>query len=154
MMNRLQIETCNLLIDEYSSEIIKRMKGFTGDNRPDLCNQANGGGKKQFNDVMQAANSACCVEEFKLYISYKGVKQGTKEYWGEISDSLNTQVDKLRDLAKEVIKQAHDRQVEFPEDDVHLEVVKRYMGYLMWQVNVLMGEGGKNTQQKSNYKKK
>jgi len=52
-------------------------------------------GKKQFVDLVEAAEQACCIDEFKLYVKYKGAKEGTRSLWGNLANPFNAKIDEL-----------------------------------------------------------
>lgn len=130
------MEICSRQLNVHSSEIINKVTGFKilKDCIKDEKGK-NNGGKKQFNDIMEAAKDASCVEEFKLYILYKKAKGNG--LWKELAEPLNKEIDSLMEMVPKIVDEASDKKIDLKESDVHLELVRKYTGYLMWQANVL-----------------
>ena len=40
-------------------------------------------------------------------------------------------------MVPKIVDEAKDKKIELKKSDVHLELVRKYTGYLMWQANVL-----------------
>lgn len=135
-MNFKEMEICSRQLNVHSSEIINKVTGFKilKDCIKDEKGK-NNGGKKQFNDIMEAAKDASCVEEFKLYILYKKAKGNG--LWKELAEPLNKEIDSLMEIVPKIVDEASDKKIDLKESDVHLELVRKYTGYLMWQANVL-----------------
>jgi hypothetical protein len=121
-------------IDEKAPELVRRVIAFSDKNAGRIANSGKNG-KKQFNDIMEAAGQACCVEEFCLYVSYKGSKEGTKPMWGDLADPFNKEVAALRQLARAFYPSGADERT---IEKAHLELLKRFTGYLMWKANVMI----------------
>lgn len=137
-MNLNEMGICSRLLEEHSSEIVNKVTGF---GKLKECiegkegKEGNKGGKKQFNDIMEAAKDASCVEEFKLYILYKKAKGNG--IWKELAEPLNKEIDSLNEMVSKIVDEARDKKIDLKQPDVHLELVRKYTGYLMWQANVL-----------------
>lgn len=145
MFSSHQLALCHALIDQVSGEIIQVMKGFAVVNQANKRNiTSKGDGRKQFNDLMEAANKAGSIAELELYIAYKGVKTGTSKYWGPLSSPLIQHIQSdgpLANISKALVEKMRLEQNGEPlPADIHLEVVRRFMGYLMWQANVLISK--------------
>jgi len=178
MLTPQQLALCHKIIDRVSSDIIGVMKAFTNDagvydnivydlnkNGEKQFNKDgkikfNQNGKKQFNDLMEAANKASSLDELELYIAYKGAKEGTRGMWEKLSGPTIRQIKKggeLEDITLKVQKYARDKHKEdFSlddiHDDIHMEVVRRFTGYLMWQANIMIEQDKKKEQEKINNK--
>ncbi|MDR1157414.1 MAG: hypothetical protein LBK75_03785 [Oscillospiraceae bacterium] len=130
-----QLSQCVRAVDPYTAEIVRRGREFCEEknNKNVICGDQNG--KKQFIDIMEAAQRAHCVEELKLYVAYKGAKEGSRGMWNKLANPLNHEIDELENIAK-IAKEGNARDVSLA--DIHHEIVKRYMGYLMWQACALL----------------
>lgn|GEM_PF-3508658 len=84
-------------------------------------------GPTQFSGLVAAGQQAACVEELKLFIRYKEVKQGTSKEWAGLAKPLIEIIDKVCIMA--------------PSEEFQLPLVQRFFGYLMW--NVRASGGGK-----------
>jgi hypothetical protein len=120
-------------IDDRSHEIIEFVKLFAKQSYEIFVKDKNGG-KKQFTELVTASAQACCVEEFKLYITYKGSKKGTEGLWKNLSNKFNKIIDDL------MLKVADD--IKKDDEAVRLEVLKRFCGYLMWREHADLSEQG------------
>jgi len=119
-------------IDEKASEIIALVDGFSKQYHEEITRTRDG--KKQFVDLVEAAAQACCIDEFKLYIKYKGAKEGTRSLWGGLASPFNARIDKLmKDVADSIDKD---------NETVKLEVLRRFCGYLMWRAHADISERG------------
>jgi hypothetical protein len=103
-------------------------------------------GYKQFADILMACRKATCVDEFKLYIAYKGSKEGSA--WGKkldersLSDHLNDLIDgRLKKIAQEIANKEKFGSKESLED-IYLAVLDKFLGYLYWGVRVSEANGG------------
>jgi hypothetical protein len=81
---------------------------------------------------VQAAEQATCVEELELLIRYKSVKDGTKQDWEKLAkplaDAIANEDGELMGFAKEVAESNGGERT----DLYHMELVKKFLGYLMW----------------------
>ena len=147
MFTSQQQAKCHQLIDLASSDIIGVMKAFTADNKVNTSIKNERNGKKQFNDFMEAANKTSSLAELELYIAYKGVKEGTRGMWNTLAEPTIGQIKKggeLEYISLKVQEYARDKhKEEFSLDDIHLEVVRRFTGYLMWQANIMIEQAKK-----------
>jgi len=119
-------------IDNRARDIIKLVNAFAQQHHDAITRTRDG--KKQFVDLVEAAAQACCIDEFKLYIKYKGAKEGTRSLWGGLANPFNARIDKL-------IKDVADK-IEEGDETVRLEVLKRFCGYLMWRAHADISERG------------
>ena len=119
-------------IDDEARSIIRLVNGFVDQHFDTITKTRDG--KKQFVDLVEAAAQACCIDEFKLYVKYKGAKEGTRSLWGGLANPLNARIDKLmEDVADKIDK---------GNETVRLEVLKRFCGYLMWRALADISERG------------
>jgi len=113
-------------IDKKTPEIITLVNNFAKRNYDVITKTRDG--KRQFTELIEAAAQACCVDEFKLYIRYKGAKEGTRSLWGGLANPLNAQINELsKTLAKDIANECGEN-IEI----VDLDVLRRFCGYLMW----------------------
>ena len=120
-------------IDNEVPSIIALVNEFSKNNHGTITKTRDG--KKQFVDLVEASGQACCIDEFKLYIKYKGSKDGTRSLWGGLADPLIVQIDELIKIANKI---------EDNNENVKLEVLKRFCGYLMWRTHAdISGQGGR-----------
>ena len=119
-------------IDNNARCIIALVDEFARQNKDIITKTRDG--KKQFVDLVEAAAQACCIDEFKLYIKYKGAKEGTRSLWGGLARPFNDTIDKL-------ISDVADK-IEEGDEIVRLEVLKRFCGYLMWRAHADISEWG------------
>lgn len=103
-------------------------------------------GYKQFADILMACRRANCIDEFKLYIAYKGSKDTSS--WGQkldnktLSEHLNDLIsDKLKDIAKGIYDQKVPS-IKESFEDIYLAVLEKFLGYLYWGVRVSGANGG------------
>jgi hypothetical protein len=103
-------------------------------------------GYKQFADILMACRKATCVDEFKLYILYKGSKENSA--WGRwlgeksLSKYLNDLIDgRLKEIAQEIAAKK-ELGAEDDFDDIYLAVLEKFLGYLYWGVKVLGADRG------------
>ncbi len=93
-------------------------------------------GKRQFIDLIEASSQACCIDEFKLYIEYKGSKEGTKKVWAGYAKIFNEVIKELMDeIADKIVEELKQATVEVDTEIVRLEVLQRFCGYLMWHAS-------------------
>jgi len=119
-------------IDEKGRDIVKLVNEFADQHFDTITKTRDG--KKQFTDLVEAAAQACCIEEFKLYIKYKGAKEGTRSLWGGLAYPFNLMIEKLiREVANKIDED---------NEAVKLEVLKRFCGYLMWRAHADISERG------------
>ena len=119
-------------IDEKAGDIIAVVNGFAKQNYGTITRTRDG--KKQFVDLVEAAAQACCIDEFKLYIKYKGAKEGTRSLWGNLANPLNASIDKLMEGVAD--------KIEKDNETVKLEVLRRFCGYLMWRAHADISDQG------------
>lgn len=119
-------------IDKKAPEIISLVDGFAKQHYDTITRTRDG--KKQFVDLVEAATQACCIDEFKLYIKYKGAKEGTRGLWGGLANPFNAKIDEL-------VSTVADK-IEANNETVKLEVLKRFCGYLMWRAHADISERG------------
>ena len=129
---------------ERAAEIVRRAEAFAEEQKESIRghvrDEKKGEGKRQFNSLVEAAAQTCCIDEFKLYIAYKGAKEGTRGIWKELTIPFNQEVDGLRGLATDLVKDSDGVLESKDMEDVHLEVLRRFVGYLMWKANILIAE--------------
>jgi hypothetical protein len=119
-------------IDKQAHIIIKLVDEFAKQHNDAITKTRDG--KKQFVDLVEASAQACCIDEFKLYIKYKGAKEGTRSLWGGLANPFNAKIEKLiEDVANKIDKDS---------EIVKLEVLKRFCGYLMWRTHADISERG------------
>ena len=118
-------------IDDRARDIIDLVNDFAKQNGDTITKTRDG--KKQFVDLVEAASQACCIDEFKLYIKYKGAKEGTRSLWGGLANPFNAKIDKLMETVADKIEK--DNEI------VKLEVLRRFCGYLMWRAHADISEG-------------
>lgn len=102
-------------------------------------------GKTQFNNLMNAASEASCIEELVLFISYqkskdggwknecsngKDIAQNVAESLMKIQKSVFTEIEKEAEIQKQKIDQEDERVL-------RLRIAEKYMGYLYWKVSVV-----------------
>lgn len=134
-MNLQELKCCYALMERHSAELIEKVKELT-ENR---IKRTKDDGKRQFTDIMEAAKSASCIEEFQLYISYKKAKGKGRDIWSNLAIPLNSQIDQLGEIADKILLEAKQGYgIALEKAEVHLELLKKYTGYLMWQANVLL----------------
>ncbi|HEX3047945.1 MAG TPA: hypothetical protein VHY08_24550 [Bacillota bacterium] len=97
-------------------------------------------GYKQFADILMACRRAYCVNEFKLYIAYKGSKDNSS--WRQeldrksLSEHLNELITtQLKKLADEIADKKLPA-IEESFEDIYLAVLDKFLGYLYWGVRV------------------
>ena len=120
-------------IDERAKDIIAIVNEFAK-TYSEIITSSSETRKKQFVDLVEAASQACCVDEFKLYIKYKGAKEGTRSLWGNLANPFNARIDAL-------IEKVAD-EIDKDNEDVRLEVLRRFCGYLMWRTHADIAERG------------
>jgi hypothetical protein len=102
----------------------------------------NKNGKTQFNDAMEAAAQSSGVEEFKLYILYKGVKESTKGMWKNFGPPLISSIDEICNENINIIRnKAKLQDTYYSDKDIKLDLLRRYLGYIMWCGNIVIGGG-------------
>ena len=121
-------------IDERAPQIIEHVNGFAKQHFEIITKTRDG--KKQFVDLVEAASQACCIDEFKLYIKYKGAKEGTRKLWGNLANPFNEKIDELMRTVANEIAEGNDTET------VKLEVLRRFCGYLMWRTHADISERG------------
>jgi len=115
-------------IDNFAPKIIENVNEFVKSQEKNI--KVNG--KKQFSELVEAAAHACCVDEFKLYIAYKGSKRGTEKLWTrELVSSFNKTIDSICEDIADKIKQG--------DEEIRLAVIQRFCGYLMWRTSAIIG---------------
>lgn len=132
-------------IDEWTPAIIALVNGFANQHFDAITRTRDGkkqDGKKQFVDLVEAAAQACCIDEFKLYIKYKGAKEGTRSLWGGLSNSFNVKIDELMKEVADKIEKAIGNLQAMDSEIIKLEVLKRFCGYLMWRTHADISAGG------------
>ncbi|MDR0948151.1 MAG: hypothetical protein LBM69_01380 [Lachnospiraceae bacterium] len=110
-------------------------------------------GKRQFRNLVSVAATVDCVEELRLFILYKAHKEGTRSYWETVNTSKEAQrliqkftygktnVSLAEVLSDKLLhlKSIADR-IEQDSQEVYLEVVRLFLGYLYWNVCILTDE--------------
>ncbi|MCL2426607.1 MAG: hypothetical protein FWD05_09760 [Oscillospiraceae bacterium] len=124
-MNEIELTKA---IDNFAPKIIEKVNNFVKAFEKDIKNN----GKRQFIELVEAAAHACCVDEFKLYIAYKGSKSGTEKLWTRaVVNLFNKTID---DLCKDIADQ-----IKKDNELVRLAVIQRFCGYLMWRTSAIIG---------------
>jgi len=119
-------------IDQKAPQIINLVNEFATMNFDTITRTRDG--KKQFVDLVEATGQACCIDEFKLYVKYKGAKEGTRSLWGNLANPFNAKIDELMTTVAD--------EIEKNSEPLKLEVLKRFCGYLMWRELADISERG------------
>lgn len=128
-------------IDKEVPKIINSVIAFASRHREAITRTRDG--KKQFNDLVEASAQACCIDEFKLYIKYKGAKEGTRSLWGGLATHFNSAIDELMKQVEDNISNGIDKdKYQVDHETVRLEVLRRFCGYLMWRANADIADRG------------
>ena len=135
MTNTIQ---CRNRVKKESKYLVDKVNAFADEHKEKISKKD---GKKQFIDIMESAALAESIEELKLYIAYKGKKEGTRSMWAELAAPLNQELDSLREKAKKLAGERSGSSADQEqEDEFHLELVRRFAGYLMWKTHILISE--------------
>ena len=136
------VESLKGMIDNKAKVILHLVKKFADQNYKKIMDISYV--SKQFNELVEASAQASCIDEFKLYIRYKGAKEGSRNLWSSISIPFNATVDELmNDVANVIIneyKAANDNAKD--EESIKLAVLNRFCGYLFWRVHADVSEKG------------
>lgn len=133
--------TLKAAMDRKAPDMIKSVNRFADLHRDAITKTKDG--KRQFVDLVEAAGQASCVEEFKLYIQYKGSKDGTRGLWGKLAAPFNEAISELMvNVGNEAAKNICQTGAEEEKEYVRLEVLRRFCGYLMWRVHADIAERG------------
>jgi hypothetical protein len=119
-------------IDDNAEKIIRHVNTFA--KQIEWNDMDRKEGKKQFTELIEAAGQACCINEFQLYITYKGSKEGTRKIWGNLVKPFNDQINSLMDEVAVAIENILESK-ENEREHIRLEVLKRFCGYLMWRTH-------------------
>ena len=136
------VESLKGMIDDKAKDILRLVKKFADQNYKKITDIRDV--RKQFNELVEASAQASCIDEFKLYVRYKGAKEGSRNLWADISMPFNATVDELmKDVANVIIneyKVAKDdaKDAEF----IKLAVLNRFCGYLFWRIHADVSEKG------------
>jgi len=142
-------QVLNKAIDDSTEEIIKLVDEFAKENSAKIVGthdkkKDGKAGKRQFTDLVEAAGQTCCINEFKLYIEYKGSKKGTSNLWDGLAKPFNKKIDDLMVVADKIIKSVRAENEDIEDERVKIEVLKRFCGYLMWRTHAdISMEGGR-----------
>jgi len=130
-------------IDKRAPDIINLVNDFANQHFDVITRTRDG--KRQFTELVEAAAQTCCINEFKLYIKYKGAKEGTRSLWGNLANPFNAKIDSLvetvaddivkKDKTDDIVKKDKADETEKDNEAVRIEVLKRFCGYLMWRVH-------------------
>ena len=82
---------------------------------------------RQFVSLVEEGVQAACVEELTLFIQYKNAKEGSRSSWSQLADPLVKEILELRESASKLSGE---------EGENYLQLVKLFLGYLMWEANV------------------
>ena len=150
---------CQNLIDQSSSDIIQTLYEFINNDIVKNSITKDKEGKKQFNDFMEAAIRASSIAELELYIAYKGTKRGSEKIWKDLAKPTIDHIKPdgalklISEQIKDVALKKHEQDLSF--DDIHIEVVRRFAGYLMWKAHIMIEEKlrqySKNQANRNNY---
>jgi hypothetical protein len=88
---------------------------------------------------LEAAAQAVAIDEFKLYLAYKGAKEGTRSLWAGLAAPFNVEADRLSELTDE----NPETLTEEEKQQMHIELLRRFTGYMMWKANVLIRRAGR-----------
>jgi uncharacterized protein YutD len=108
--------------------------------------------KKQFSDVLEASLQSSGIEEFKLYILYKTTKSGTEKMWKEnrLGDKLLESINTICrfEIVSEIRKKTELTSEEYTDKRIKLDILRRFMGYVMWQGNIEVAKNKAKNDQK------
>jgi len=140
MKNYQELAVCTRLIEDKTAEIIKKVNEYINLKPVREGLNFRRDGKRQFNDIVEAAASASCVDELVLYISYKKAKEGSRSMWSSLADPLVKVFSDLNEMAKSIYAEAVAKQKDIRQEEIHLELCKKFAGYLMWKANTLIAD--------------